>query len=349
VIAPPPSWSPWQRLYEGGHRLRWSWYRRRAVHLPVPVLSIGNLHWGGGGKTPVVRAVAGWARDQGHRVCILSRGYGRQGAEPAMVSRGEGPLLPVAAAGDEPVLLARDLPGVAVVVGAQRAAAGRFALGALGWEPDLFVLDDGFSHLALARDLDILVFPAGDPFAGGRLLPSGRLREPLSSSRRASAVLLTGAAPSASASLGHDLAVALRPYGFAGPGFSSRAEMGMPTLPGGALLAAGTPVLAVCGVARPAEFMSAVRGLHFAVVAEMILPDHHPYPPRTLERIRSTARAAGAQAVITTGKDAVKLAGRLSLPVAELPLLARPEPAFWPWLASALAALRPWSSGAPTS
>src|SRR6185436_4296801 len=192
--APLPPRSPWQLLYGGAHGLRRRWYRGRAHRLPRPVVSIGNLHWGGTGKTPLVAAAASHLRDRGLAVCILSRGYASRGRGVRVVSTGEGPLLGPLLAGDEPVLLAGELPGVAVVVGPERHEAGMAALRRLPRPPDLFLLDDGFSHLALRRDLDIVVFPAADPFGGGRLFPSGRLREPLAAIARAHAVVLTNAA-----------------------------------------------------------------------------------------------------------------------------------------------------------
>jgi tetraacyldisaccharide 4'-kinase len=339
--APPPPRSPWQLLYGGAHRLRRRWYGRRAARLPRPVVSVGNLHWGGGGKTPLVAALARHLRDRGLAVCVLSRGYGGKGAGIRVVSAGAGPLLGPETAGDEPVLLAEELPGVAVVVGADRRRAGRLALERLAPPPAAFLLDDGFSHLALARDLDLLVFPAADPFAGGRLIPGGRLREPLAAASRASAVFLTGApgggprAESSGPVSGGELAEALRPYGFRGPGFSSATRVGTAVLIGGQPLAPGSPVLAVAAIARPQDFFASVRGLDFAVMAELRFPDHHPYPPESVARIEAVARASGAACVLVTAKDKVKLAGRLSLPLAVLPVDAVPEAAFWPWFDAA--------------
>ena len=188
------------------------------------MVSVGNLHWGGSGKTPLVAAIAAHLRDRGTAVCILSRGYGSQGRDVRVVSAGEGPILGPLVAGDEPVLLAGELPGVAVVVGPDRHRDGVQALRRLEPAPDLFLLDDGFSHLRLHRDLDLVAFPAGDPFGGGRLLPSGRLREPLAAMARAHAAILTGA-PEGDRQ-GEALAEALRPYGFTGPGFASRTVPG---------------------------------------------------------------------------------------------------------------------------
>ncbi|HVT57357.1 MAG TPA: tetraacyldisaccharide 4'-kinase [Thermoanaerobaculia bacterium] len=347
LAAPPPPRSPWQRLYGAAHRLRWRWYERRARRLPRPVVSVGNLCWGGAGKTPLVAAVAGHLRDRGLRVCVLSRGYGRTGGGRRIVSSGGGALLPATLAGDEPALLAEQLPGVAVVVGAARYQAGLFALERLNPSPDLFVLDDGFSHLALRRDLDLIAFPAADPFAGGRLWPGGNLREPLAAVARADAALATDLPPAGEPpTVGEDLALALRAYGFAGPGFASVTRPGIPLLAGDteggtALpLPAGSRVILVTAIARPERLAASVRGLDFAVVGELRFPDHHSFPPASLARIEDLAAATGAAAVLTTGKDRVKLQGRLGARLAELPIQAEPEPAFWAWLDAAIDRLR---------
>jgi tetraacyldisaccharide 4'-kinase len=332
--------SPWQWLYAGAHRLRAAWYAGRALRLPRPVVSIGNLHWGGTGKTPLVAAVAGHLHQRGRAVCILSRGYGRRGHRVALVSRGDGPLLDPAAGGDEPVLLAGELPGVSVVVGADRHQAGVAALTRLRLNPDLFVLDDGFSHLALRRDLDLLVLPAADPLGGGRLWPGGRLREPLAAAARAHAVLITGAGAAPAA-----VQAALRPHGFTGPAFACPILTGRPLLhaadrAGGTVpLAAGSRVVLVSAIARPERFAAAVRELDFAVMGEMRFPDHHPFPPASLQRIAARVESSGADAALTTAKDRVKLLGRLAVPLAELPIAAAPEPAFWEWLDRAVDAL----------
>jgi tetraacyldisaccharide 4'-kinase len=336
--APSPPTSPWQLLYGGAHRLRQRWYGPRAHRLPRPVVSVGNLHWGGTGKTPLVAAVAAHLRDRGLAVCILSRGYASRGRGVRVVSAGEGPLLGPLVAGDEPVLLAGELPGVSVVVGPERYRAGLHALRRLPVPPDLFLLDDGFSHLALRRDLDLVAFPAADPFAGGRLFPAGRLREPLASMARAHAALLTGA--SGSSGEGNLLAEALRPYGFTGPGFASVTRSGSPRLADGTPLLPGARVFLVSAIGRPESFAATVRGLGLDIVGELRFPDHHRYPATSLARIEDAWKASGAAAVLTTTKDRVKLHGRLALPLAELPIRAEPEPAFWDWLDGEVGRLR---------
>lgn len=339
MLAPIPPRSPWQLLYGGAHRLRRRWYARRARRLPRPVVSVGNLHWGGTGKTPLVAAIGSHLRDRGLAVCILSRGYASRGRGVRVVSAGSGPLLGPLVAGDEPVLLAGELPGVAVVVGPDRWQAGEHALRRLDPRPDLFLLDDGFSHLALARDLDLVAFPAADPFAGGRLFPAGRLREPLAAIARAQAVLLTGASDPEE---GRSLAEALRPYGFTGPGFASATRPGRPRriAEDRSELPPGTRVFLVSAVGRPDSFTATVRALGLEITGELRFPDHHDYPPASLERIEAGWKASGAGVVLTTSKDRVKLLGRLHLPLAELPVRAEPEPAFWEWLDARVDALR---------
>lgn len=337
---PPPPRTPWQLLYQGAHRLRRRWYRRRAGRLPRPVISVGNLHWGGSGKTPLVAAIAAFLRDRGRRVAVLSRGWGGEGAGIRVVSDGSGPLLGPRVAGDEPVWLAGALPGVAVVVGADRLAAGLQALERLEPPPEIFVLDDGFSHLRLARDLDVLALPAADPFGGGRLPPGGRLREPLAAVCHADAVVLTGADPARDDAAA--LAEGLRRYGFGGPGFASETVIE----PAAGLTG---PVLVVAAIARPELFLDAVRRQGFEVADVLTFPDHHPYPAPSLERIADAFGRSGARTVLTTGKDHVKLLGRLDLPLAALPVHARPEPAFWRWLEERLAGRSPQGDdGQPT-
>jgi tetraacyldisaccharide 4'-kinase len=339
LASPPPPSSPWQLFYGGAHRLRGHWYRSRAKKLSRPVVSVGNLHFGGSGKTPLIAALAARLRDRGLAVCILSRGNGSRGRGVRVVSTGAGPLLDPLLGGDEPVLLAAELPGVAVVVGPDRYRAGLHALRHLAPPPALFLLDDGFSHLGLARDLDLLAFPAADPFGGGRLLPSGRLREPLRAVSRASAAILTGVDPELAAGAGEALAQALRPHGFTGPGFASLTRPGKPRLADGTLLPSGERVFLVSAVARPEGLTVQVRKLGFEIAGELRFPDHHRYPGPDLERIATAFRASGAAAVLTTSKDRVKLQGRLDLPLADLPIRAEPEPAFWRWLDGALAGL----------
>lgn len=348
IAAPPPPRSPWQRFYGWAHEQRRAYWQKRRRRLSRPVVSIGNLHWGGTGKTPLTSATAAFLRDHGFRVVILSRGYGRHGSATHLVSRGEGPLVSVEQAGDEPWMLADSLPGVAVAVGFDRYEAGRLALEELGDWPSVFLLDDGFSHISLHRDLDILSFPSEDPLAGGRLLPGGRLREPLAASRYANGLvvhtppllaqrLLGAPTPDLGASLAH----ALRPYEFRGPGFTCRLTAQIRGVENGNDHPFNTPrarAILVTGIARPKRAVRVANSLGVDIQDHLIFPDHHNYTERNLERIRECAQQKHATAVLTTSKDRVKLAGRLDWPLAEICIEAHPREGFWHWLLQELGA-----------
>ncbi len=322
--------SPWQRFYEWGHRRRRLHWSTRAASLGRPTVSIGNLHWGGSGKTPAVIAVALGLVGGGQRVAVLSRGYRRRGREPLIVSLGEGPLASVEQAGDEPVMLAGQAPGVVVAVGADRRAAAALALERAPGI-DVFLLDDGFSHVRVRRDMEILTFPATDPFAGGLLLPGGRLREPLGMVRLADAAVITGLERGVEPPA--DFEPTLRRHGFKGPVFTStlRSE----------LLGGPTPErpLLVTGVARPERVARTAAAAGLECVDHLRFPDHHGYPPRSLRAIESACARHRCDAVVTTSKDAVKLRGRLpaaSPPLLELRVETEIEPEFLPWLADRL-------------
>ena len=340
LTSPSRPRSPWQLLYGAVLVRRRKLAAAHAERLPVPVVSLGNLHWGGGGKTPFTAAIAADLAARGLMVAIVSRGYRRTSRGPLVVSLGGGPLVPWSAAGDEPFLLAQALPGVAVAVGEQRVAAARLLLRELPQTPDLFLLDDGFSHVALARDIELLLFPAADPFAGARLAPAGRLREPLAATRLADAVVLTGVAPAEMAPAGARLAAALAPHGFAGPGFASASASGPPRSAGGALLPPGIRVVAFAGIARPEGFFRDAERQGLEIAARLAFPDHHAYPDESIARIEGAFRRHRAAALLTTAKDALKLAGRLSPAPAVLPIVARPEVSFWEWFDARLARAR---------
>lgn len=322
--------SPWQRFYGRAHAWRRRYWAARAEGLGRPTVSVGNLHWGGTGKTPTVIATARGLAGRGLRVAVLSRGYRRRGKQPLIVSLGEGPVAPVAEAGDEPVMIAEQAPCAVVAVGADRRAAAALALERAP-DLDVFLLDDGFSHLRVRRDVEILTFPAADLFAGGLLLPGGRLREPLEHMRLADAAVLTGL--EAGAEPPADFEPTLRRHGFAGRVFTSgvRAE----------LAAAPTPrrPLLVAGVARPERVARTAAAVGLECVDHLRFADHHRYPPRSLRAIEAACARHRCDAVVTTSKDAVKLRGRLPAgapPLLELKVEARLAPDFLPWLSDRL-------------
>lgn len=302
------------------HRAAYDRGWRRVERLPVPVVSVGNLEVGGTGKTPAVAALAEAALRAGRRPAILTRGYG--GSGDAGVLRGGswegGAIEGHAGAGDEPLLLSRALPTVPVVVGKRRAANAR-ALLAAGEPVDLFLLDDGFQHRGLARDRDLVLVDARRPFANGRLLPAGPLREPPAALRRAHRILATGLAPGepleeGTAHLLNRIAPGV-PLSRAWIEARGLAPLGDPgaRVP----LLGGLAVHAVAAIARPERFRASLEREGARVEAWSAFRDHHAF---TVEEVRGLERAAGERglALVTTAKDAVRLA----------PLLA-PGSAWW--------------------
>ncbi len=235
--------------------------------------------------------------------------------------------------GDEPRLLAQALPRVAVVVGEDRYVAGLHAIDALGAPPDVFVLDDGFSHLGLARDLELLAFPLDRPWGNGRLLPFGSLREPLDAARVAQAAILTGMTGQLDGAA-RPLRVALAPFGFAGPAFAAGLEATIEPRP------ASSRVVLATGIAHPERAARTARALGLEVLEHLAFADHHRFPQRSLDRIERARKRTGAETVVVTAKDRVKIEDRLDA-LAEIRITAVLEPAFWIWLDEALNTLKP--------
>ncbi|MBI2902215.1 MAG: tetraacyldisaccharide 4'-kinase [Candidatus Methylomirabilis oxyfera] len=287
--------------------------------LPVPVLSVGNLIAGGTGKTPFVEMLAHRLQKQGHRVAIVLRGYRGRSTTPMIISDGRGLLCEPPVAADEAYLLARHLPGVAVLTGADRYRVGQVA-----WEQlkcGVIVLDDGFQHLRLYRDLDIVLLDAANPMGYGRLLPSGLLRERPKGLARAHLLVLTHAdsvsdldpikrslrryAPSA------PIALAVhKPLGLTGP-------CGEKRLPPSELM--GQRVVAFSGIANPRGFETTLVRLGAVVLAHRAFPDHYAYSAADLESLSVSAMKAHASFMVTTEKDMVKLT-RLNLEKMVTPL-----------------------------
>jgi tetraacyldisaccharide 4'-kinase len=305
-----PLW-PLEALFGGAVRLRGLAFRRgwlTVATAPAPVISIGNVAVGGAGKTPVTQAIASRLAARGRRVAILSRGYGAVRTDPRVVADGERVLLSAADGGDEPVLLARRLPGVRVLCGPRRAELAALATGTLG--ADTLLLDDGFQHRALARDLDVVVLDAANPFGNGHLMPVGPNREPRRALARAGLVWLSRVDQATPEQLERLRVLAFRSTG-RGPVESRHAPL---DLLDGALsrsrgLAAlrGKRVLLLSGLARPGSFRRTVEGLGAEVVAERSHPDHHRFTAADLDGARAAADAARAELMVTTEKDAVRL------------------------------------------
>lgn len=299
------------KIYEGGVRLRHLFYRRgilKAHRLPEPVISIGNLTVGGTGKTPMVELTARLLQMQEERPVVLLRGYrGKPPQDVNLVSDGERILLGPEQAGEEAVLLAENLRGVPVIVGKDRAHCGRWAV--RRFAPCVLVLDDGYQHLRLDRDLNVLLLDATDTFGGARMLPLGRLREPLEALQRAEVILVTRADrpfddPFVRKVVRHFNKSAPLMYAYHEVTAACDLE-GKATVPLTQLV--GKPVAALAGIGKPGLFFEDLAHYQIPVMKEFVFPDHHFYNEVELARCVREAREARAKALITTQKDAIKL------------------------------------------
>ncbi len=313
-------------------RARRAWYARhpaRVRHLSRPVISVGNLSVGGTGKTPLVAALASRLVSMGERPAILSRGYGRRRSprSPIVVSDGVRVRASVSDSGDEPMLLAGLVPGAAVVVGASRYQSGLLAEDTLG--ATFHVLDDGYQHVQLARDVNVLV-TTPDEIASGRVLPFGRLRESAAAAVHADVVAVVGSSAAAAAIEARRLGVA-RSCGATrvlGPATLVAAQAGAAVDPE-QVRTERWPAVAVAGIAHPDGFFEGLDTQGWMVAYRLPFPDHHWYTLRDIARIGAAVRDAGARVVLTTAKDAVKLEtlGPLPFPLALVPLRLEVDPA----------------------
>ena len=287
----------------------------RRYRLPMPVISVGNLSFGGSGKTPTVIALARDLVRRGRRPAVLSRGFGRDRPTP-MVVVGPDPTADPAVCGDEPLEIARALPGVPVVVDSDRVRGGHRAaeIGA-----DVVLLDDGFQHLRLERDRDLVLLPADDPWAGGHLPPRGRLRERPTAIRRATAALVTGLTGTGDSRF-EQIQLELSTLAPSCPVIGLETRVTRMLGPDGQLHAneiGGRRVVAFAGLARPQQFSHSLQQLGAEVVASHWFADHHTYQPQEVEEI--CAEAAALEALpVTTRKDAVKLGDDVSVWVVEM-------------------------------
>lgn len=324
------------QIYAAGARARRRFYARhpeRQQRLARPVISIGNLAVGGRAKTPLVATIASRLRDLGERPAILSRGYARRvGADGVVVVRDlTGIRADVDRAGDEPLMLARQLDGVAVLTCSSRYLAGRLAEHHFGCT--VHVLDDGFQHLRLHRDVDLVVI-AGEDLEDPRTLPTGRLREPLESLAAADGIITLDEA-------------SVQALGRGRPSWRARRRLGMPLLaepPGAPVEFTFGTAVAVAGIANPVRFFGDLRAAGWPIARELTYRDHHSYSRRDVDRVFRAAREQGAGLVVTTEKDLVRLLPfrPFQMPVAYVPLLAtiEPQPQFEQWLMDALRAAR---------
>ena len=300
-------------VYALAVRVRLQLYRRgwlKRQQLSCAVISVGNLTVGGTGKTPFVAYLANVLLQLGYRPAIISRGYkGHMEKQGGLVSDGVTTLVDSAACGDEPYMLARALPGVPVAVGRNRLATGKELEKRFG--EVVHILDDGFQHVRLRRNLNVLLIDGTDPFGNGHLLPRGRLREPVSGLSRADLIIITRAHlsldgeaiemrirkhhPSVSIAYFYHDAIAIRDLA-SGERQSLRAFT-------------SSRVVALAAIGNPKVFLQDVAHYQIEVVEQFLFRDHHRFSQQELDTALEKSRQAGARCVLTTEKDAVRLEG----------------------------------------
>jgi len=296
-------------LYGLGVRVRLAVCKRMEKKgLPGPVVSIGNLTTGGTGKTPAACMLAEWALGEGYRVVILSRGYGGRYKEGVLVvSDGKDINIGPVKAGDEPYLLARRLPGVPVVISRDRYLAGQLAHEKFG--SDFFILDDGFQHMALKRDLDLVLLDAYSPFGNGHLLPWGPLREPVGQIGRADALIITRSGQVSKMDDSEGILGGLisdKPV-FRGDHIPEKVIFPVEGREYDVGFLEGKRVAAFAGIARPERFRETLISLGADLVAFRSFGDHHSFRPDELLELKSVKEETDADYLLTTEKDWVRL------------------------------------------
>lgn len=305
-------------LYKVGVNRRYESYQKhpaRQTKLSVPVISIGNITVGGTGKTPMTCHLARYLQRHGYHVALLNRGYRSEMEETgAVVSDGQQLLLPPHMGGDEACLMARNLPGVPVLVGQNRSDMGKRAI--MEFKPQVILLDDGFQHWQLHRDLDIVLIDATNPFGNGYLLPRGILREPLTQLKRADAIVLTKADQCPREDL-DEIREDLRQYNKTAPLVEAVHSVSWcisyedwldttqqnTTAPG---LPADKTVTAVSGLGNPESFEYTVQSYGYILDDVIRYDDHHQYTAEDMEHMRTVAKENNT-VLITTEKDAIKM------------------------------------------
>jgi tetraacyldisaccharide 4'-kinase len=281
--------------------------------LPGFVMSVGNLTVGGTGKTPATRMLAEWASKEGHRVAVLSRGYGgRYENKTLEVSDENGILADPEEAGDEPYLLANNLPGIPVILSKKRYTAGMLAHNK--YDTDIYILDDGFQHLNLERDLDLVLMDASNPFGNEQLLPSGPLREPVDHLDRADVFMLTRS--SEASSIKESIALLKEKFPDK-PVFQSDHIPDSVVIPNKNEVHApgflkGKRVVAFAGIASPDRFRETIIDLGAEPVFFKAFGDHHVFRTVELLKLITQKESLKADCLLTTEKDWVRIEGPLT-------------------------------------
>jgi len=282
----------------------------RIHSLNCKVISVGNISVGGTGKTPFVVLLAEMIRAKGFKVAVLSRGYrGKYQKLWQVVSDAQKILMDIRQAGDEPYLLATRLPGIPVIVGKNRWQAGQYAIDS--FRSEVLILDDGFQHLPLNRDLNFLLLDSSCPFGNGHLLPRGNLREPLKEIRRAEAIILTKANQTANIfKLNEKIKDSAEGIPLFQVAYAPEKIFELATKTSfSPEYMSGKKVFAFCGIASPESFRQTLLELKANITRLEIFSDHHWYKPKELVKIVAQAKNLGAEALVTTEKDWMRLQG----------------------------------------
>ncbi|MCI5139124.1 MAG: tetraacyldisaccharide 4'-kinase [Candidatus Electrothrix sp. AR1] len=325
---------PFSPFYSTAMRLREYLYQKRifkSTPFTVPVISVGNLTLGGTGKTPMVQYLARLLQENGYQPAIISRGYGGATKERInIVSDGKEIFLGADYVGDEPRMLAETLPGVFVLTGIVRKlpAAEAVKMGA-----DILLLDDGFQHMAIRRDLDIVLFNTDKLAGNSRVFPGGDLREPINALKRCHAFVLTGTDEQNQQRAENFKAVLNKKFPDKPVFFSRNCPTGLilqktdgEKIPVQPEELADQQCFAFCGIARPEGFNQTLNKLNIQPIALRALPDHFAYAAKTVRQLIAEAQQAGATCFLCTEKDLVKLRNiDLKLPLYGVVMEAQPD------------------------
>src|SRR3990172_8490492 len=292
-------------IYGFGHFLRLTFYRTgilKTKTLPVPVISIGNLTAGGTGKTPAVIMIAEFLEGMGKKVAVLSRGYkGKAEGEINVVSDGNNVFMNPLQSGDEPYMMAARLKGIPVITGSDRYKTGKYAIEKFGTE--IILLDDGYQHVQLNRNLNILLLDSNSPFGNGYILPRGTLREPPSYINRSDVIILTK-------DKGQKSEVRSQKSEVCKSRYVSESFIDMNNNKTIALdEAKGKKIFAFCGIASPKSFNNSLTEAGINIGGFVSFEDHYQFSRDDIDSLISKAKETGSEILITTEKDAVRLKG----------------------------------------
>ena len=304
---------PFSSLYGSIMRLRRQLYTKgifKIQKLPCHVISIGNLTLGGTGKTPHVIAITSRLYNLGYKPCVLTRGYGgRAGKGPLVVSNGKEVMAGPDASGDEAYMMAAKLSGVPVIAGSDRYTCGIYAVKKLN--ASIIVLDDGFQHIRLHRDLDLVLMDATNPLGSGRIFPGGTLREHPSALGRADAGIITkcNEVPLNTLEL---IEEDLRPFIKDRPLFKSHYELDSFEWAYNEITEDQKDIFtsscfSFCGLANPSSFINILNAKGVNLAGSIYYPDHHFYTERDIKRIGQQAKSHNCTIVLTTEKDFAKI------------------------------------------